>query len=554
MGVMAARYSEDMVRRYVDGGYWRPELTVDFWDRNARERAHEPALADSVVTYTWSEAAQAIDRLAAALLADGYSKYDIVLVQARNSANLMLLRLACEKAGIVLAFLHYGFRRNEIESAAALTQPAGAIFPAFRGKFDFDDCYRELQRRFPTIRRCYHIDGPAERNIGSIAAMLQCQPSQPSGGADQRFEPFEMTGIVASSGTTGLPKYIEYSPWPRLASGRVYIERLQLTSADVSVACVPLYTGNADLFFHTAPQIGAKQVLLEAFSPQALCAAIEKHRATVAIVVPTMLARLVDFADLKRFDLRSLRFLNCGGGMLPYEIGLRAEQALGGKIIQTYGLMDYGALASHGADDPQTARLNSNGRILDGTELLIVDERGRPVPPGQVGQICARGPHCNGGYFKDPAATAAAWPDGYLRTGDLGQVDEGGFLKLEGRSKDIIIRGGQNISAKELEAILCRHRQVVDAAVVRMADPDMGERACAFIVPKKGAAISFEDISLFIRQQGLAAFKIPERVELVAELPMNTAGKVDKRLLEERLRQAAGKPEVGTDNADAQAV
>ncbi len=160
------------------------------------------------------------------------------------------------------------------------------------------------------------------------------------------------------------------------------------------------------------------------------------------------------------------------------------------------------------------------------------------MPSGQVGQICARGPHCNGGYFKDPAATAAAWQDGYLRTGDLGRLDERGFLKLEGRLKDIIIRGGQNISAKEVEAVLCRHRQVVDAAVVRMADPDMGERACAFIVAKKGEKISFDEINLFIREQGLAAFKIPERVELVTELPMNTAGKVDKRLLEERLRQA----------------
>lgn len=250
-----------------------------------------------------------------------------------------------------------------------------------------------------------------------------------------------------------------------------------------------------------------------------------------------MLSRLLEFPGLDRFDLTSLRFLTCGGGTLAYAIGRRAEERLGAKIIQGYGLMDYGALASHGIDDPPETRLRSHGRVLDGTELRILNARGVELHDGAIGEICARGPHCVGGYFNDPETTAAAWPEGYFRTGDLGHVDEDGFLVLEGRSKDIIIRGGQNISASEVEDILCRHPGIADVAVVRMPDAEMGERACAFIIGRSGAALSLLEIGRFMREEGVAVFKIPERVELVDKLPMNRAGnKVNKLLLEESLR------------------
>ncbi len=533
----SGRHTAEMIGRYVDAGYWRPELTVDFWDRNARERPQEAALADRGFRFTWHDAAASIERLACAVQAEGFATGEVLLVQAQNSANLMFLRLACEKAGVIPVFLNHGFRRAEIERVVALTEPAAAIYSGASEKFDYGALYDELARRFPSLRRRYLIDMPAHGTVGSIAAMLQSEAAPPPLHRDRRIQPYATTGVVTSSGTTGLPKCVAFSPWPRLASARVYIERLRMTAADVVVACIPLYTGGADLLFHTAPQAAAMQVLLDAFTPEAFCAAVEHHHATGAIVVPTMLSRLLSFADLDRFDLTSLRFLTCGGGALPYEIGRRIEDRLGAKIIQGYGLMDYGALASHGVDDPQELRLRSNGRVLDGTELRIVDERGTPLPPGTIGEICAQGPHCVAGYFNDATATAAAWPGGFFHTGDLGRIDEEGFLVLEGRSKDIIIRGGQNISASEVEDVLCRHPGIAEAAVVRMPDAEMGERACAFIVPRSGATPSLAEIGRFMRQEGVAAFKIPERVELIDELPMNRAGnKVNKSLLEESLR------------------
>ena len=222
--------------------------------------------------------------------------------------------------------------------------------------------------------------------------------------------------------------------------------------------------------------------------------------------------------------------------MLPYDVGARFEDQIGAKIIQGYGLMDYGALSSNAIDDPREMRLRSNGRLMPGTELRVVDDSGHLLPPHVTGEICARGPHCNGGYFRDPGATDLAWREGFFHTGDLGHVTEDGYVVLEGRSKDIIIRGGQNISASEVETILCRHPAITDAALVRMADQEMGERACAFVVLRAGAALDFKAMVAFMRSQEVATHKIPERLEILPELPMSASGnKVDKRALEAAL-------------------
>lgn len=292
--------------------------------------------------------------------------------------------------------------------------------------------------------------------------------------------------------------------------------------------------------FHLAPQIGAKFVVLTQFTPEQTCSLIEREGVTGAVMVPTMIARINGLANLAKYDLSKLRWVVSGGGMLPYDVGASFEDATGAKIIQGYGLMDYGALTSHGVEHSRETRLRTSGRLLPGTELQVLDEAGRSLPPGATGEICARGPHCNGGYIGDPEGMGIAWRDGFFHTGDLGHVNGDGFVVLEGRSKDIIIRGGQNISAAEVETFLCRHPAIADAALVRMADKEMGERACAFVVLHAGASLSFQELVGFMQLQDVANYKIPERLEIVVDFPMTSAGnKVDKRALEAKLRDSA---------------
>jgi 2,3-dihydroxybenzoate-AMP ligase/acyl-CoA synthetase len=529
-----SRYTPEMITSYVEAGYWTPQATVDFWNRNTSLYPGLPALADGHASYTWSEGKRAIEAIAGALVEAGMPRDGVVLVQAPNSALLVLFRLACESAGIIPAFLHVGFRRAEIEAVARKVAPVAAVV-ASGEKTDLLRLYQELM---PVLGlRCLFSLEP-RAGYPSIAGF-----AAGAARADldaRRIRPYEMTSVVTSSGTTGLPKCIEYSCWPRLASARVYIERLKITQRDVILSCIPFYTGGGDMQLHAAPQAAAKFIVLPRFAPEEACALIAREGVSGAVMVPTMMARILRLERLGDYDFSSLRWVVSGGGMLPYDVGARFEDATGAKIIQGYGLMDYGALASHGVDDPREARLRSNGRLLPGTELRILGEDGGMLPHGVTGEIRARGPHCNGGYIGDADGMRAAWRDGFFCTGDLGHITPEGWLVLEGRSKDIIIRGGQNISAFEVETILCRHPSVADAAVVRIADEEMGERACAFVVLHDGAQLDFAQMVAFMRSQQIADYKIPERLECVAEFPMTAAGnKVNKRVLEQRLKETS---------------
>lgn len=533
--VAVRRYTREMIASFVREGYWTPERTVDFWFRNARLRPDVGALASGRETCTWSQGVRAIRAIAAGLVRAGVPRDGVLLVQAPNSVLGVLFRLACEEAGAIPAFLHAGSRRADIMAIARKVKPVGAVISA-AGKFGHLPLYHELARTLGLVHVFTMESNP--HGIASIAdlALGAAGAAIPS---ERAIRPYEMTGIVTSSGTTGLPKCIEYSCWPRLASGRVYIERLEITADDVILSCIPFYTGGGDMQFHTAPQIGAKFLMLEHFCAEETCATIERERVTGTVMVPTMIARIAELANLASYDVSSLRWVVSCGGMLAYDIGARFEDLTGAKITQGYGLMDYGAIASHGVDDPREQRLRSNGRLMPGTELRIIDAAGRPLPLGEIGEICAHGPHCNGGYVGEPNA-GGAWREGFFHTGDLGSLTEDGFLALCGRSKDIVIRGGQNISAHEIETILCRHPAVADAAVVRMPDPDLGERACAFVVVHAGTNFDFAEMVAFMKAQDVAQYKIPERLEIATELPLTAAGnKVDKRALEERLSARA---------------
>jgi non-ribosomal peptide synthetase component E (peptide arylation enzyme) len=531
------RYTSEEIKYFTDSGFWNDELTVDYWQRNAHVNPNGEAVFDGQVRFTWQEASENIDRLNVGLKNLGLRKGDVLLVQAQNSSWLMVLRLACEKAGIILTFLHYGFRRREIEHVIKTTIPIGAVISGNAEKFDFHRLYRDLQSEHDGLNILFKIDDLGPTDLPSVQQMIETSeiPQQPSATSKQKdFSAGNLTNIVTSSGTTGLPKCVEFSATPRLASGRVYIDRLKLTPQDKVVSFMPLYTGPADLLYHTAPQIGILQIVSGSFTPAAACQLIDIEQPSGMVLVPTMLSRMLNFQDLDNYEFSSLRFITCGGSILPYDVAKKAEQKFEAKIIQGYGLMDYGALASFGLDDPHEARWVSNGKPLDGTEIMILDQHEQQVNPGEIGEIVARGPHCVGGYIGDQDLTADVWKNGYFHTGDLGRIDADGYLHIHGRLKDIIIRGGQNISPAEIEGILVQHPKVADVVAVKMPDPDLGERVCVFIVSTSNESIEFDDMVQFMCDQGVAKFKIPERLELVDEFPLTPGGtKVDKKILED---------------------
>jgi 2,3-dihydroxybenzoate-AMP ligase len=545
MGTVS-RYSREAIAEYVQKGYWTPQLTVDFWERNAITRPSKEAIVDSQFRLTWSEAVEMIHRLTLVLLQLGLKKDDALICQLFNSVALTLFRLACEKAGVLAVIVSSKFQETELGAVLRTTEASGAVFPSSYGNYDFHRMYAQLQKIHPRLKHLFVADDKAPHGAHPLYRVFHTPPSQglQAEALDrQKFTPFEFTEITTTSGSTGTPKCAEWTACARLSTAREYVKRLDLTDADVIAAVSPSISGSAETLIHRTPvQVGAKTVMLEHFTPEETLETIERERVTGIGAVPTHLVRLLSYPRLKAHDLSSLRFIMVSGGLLPYPLGLEAEEKLGCKILQGYGGMDVGAVTSGFLSDPQEARLKSVGKILDGNRVILIDPlSGEPVGVGRPGVVTVDGPHCVGGYYRNPEATRQSQIDGRFNMGDLGVLDEEGNLILTGRVKDIIIRGGQTIYPKEIEELLVQHPKVLEAALVRMADPEMGERACAFVVPKAGEDLTFEEMTSFFKARQVALFKIPERLEIVPELPLVPGGnKVNKRQLEDELKARLG--------------
>lgn len=533
-----ARYTNEMIEQYVKAGYWTKELTVDFWDRNALLYPDKEAIVDSQNRLTWSQAKKQIDLLALNLLALGFRKDEILLLQLYNSVDLSLIRLACEKAGILLAVIPYTFRPVEIESVLKQVQAKGVIIPyEFRG-LNYFEMYKEIKLRVRGLDYIFIVGDKIPKGTISIREMMKSEPktSFDLSFLDKcKFGPFEFQEIMTTSGTTGVPKCVEWTGCARLYQARHYIKKLNLTQSDVVAAFAPSTGGATEcLVYRAAPQVAAKTVMLERFTPEGACEMIEKEKITVAGIVPTMLVRLLQYPKLKEHDLSSLRVLVSSTAPLSPHLAKDAEEKLGCIISQGYGSIDSGAVTMTGIDDPPEARWSTVGKPFPGVEVKLIDEEGREVSENEVGIVTVAGPTCVGGYYNDPEGTKQAWVGGKFKMGDLGVFDFEGRLKLVGRHRDIIIRGGQNIYPKEIEDMLIQHEKIVDVAVVRMPDPEMGEKACAFVVLKPGETFTFDEMVFFLKEKRIAPFKIPERLEIMESLPLSPGeNKVNKRILEE---------------------
>lgn len=531
-----ARYTKELIARYVREGYWSSAYPVDFWEENARRDPNGDALVFGPQRFTWKSAVEGINKLAIGLVQSGFVRDDVLALHAHNSATLMLLRLAAEKAGIVSLLVPPTFSKAEVLAIVERLSLAGVVLGDSEAVRGLADVYRAGSRK-PSFS-LFTIGESAIPHARNIQDWLDAP--YPARGAERllkgrSFPPYEYTAIITTSGTTGAPRFVEHAACARTASGRVYIDRLRLGPADVVVGMVSMFAGNCDLIVHhTAPQVGARVVLIDRFDPQIACRVIEAERATCAVFVPTLLHRLLAYERLQEHDLSSLRIVTSFGAILAPEVAAEVERVLDVKVIQGYGAADYGSLSSTAIDDPEHVRLAGVGRPLTGTDIRICDETGAPLPIGTPGRIFARGPHCVGGFVADDAATTSAWESGYFSMGDFGQIDHQGYLWLAGRARDLVIRGGQNIVPAEVEDAIVRHPSVAEVSVVGVPDAEMGERVCAVVVAKKGACLTLEGIAAYLGERGLARFKYPERLMLLESMPMNPAGtKVDKRALRE---------------------
>jgi non-ribosomal peptide synthetase component E (peptide arylation enzyme) len=526
-----------MTREYLSRGSWEYTTVPQLWDECARRYPDREALVDSRVRLTWAQAKRAIDRLALSLLEMGVRKDQVIAIQLPNCAELLLARVACEKAGALALTVIRNLRETEMAHALKHTEAVGVIIPWRHEGRDYFQMIQELQPELPALQHVMVAGDETPPEAISLQEMLErpLERKYPPHYLDKtQIPPDEVGSLAHTSGSTGLPKIVEDATFPRVATARSQLERLGWRADDVVGVIAPAIGGAAKtLAFLGAPMVGARLALLERFDAEQALRIIDRERVTIVCAVPAQISMMVDHPNLDNYDLSSLRLITVATAPLLKEVAVKAEKQLGAIILNLYGGMDVGGLCVATPHDPEEVRLNTIGKPLRGVELTLRDEQGHEVPRGEVGTIWVRGPILSSGYFKNPQATQEGWKDGWFNMGDLARFDDRGNLRLVGRSKDVIIRGGHNIYPVELENLLSAHPKVKEVAIVGMPDPVLGERACAYVVPRTEDGLTFEEMVSYLKEKQIASYKLPERLEVVSELPLASEQKVDKKSLRE---------------------
>jgi non-ribosomal peptide synthetase component E (peptide arylation enzyme) len=534
------RYTDELVAEYTEKGYWDTATFAEIWERNAKQYPQKEAIVDSGTRLTWAEAKQQIDRIALGLM-ELIERDKALVVQLPNCAELMLLYVACQEAGIINAGALRTLRHKDMEHVLASVDAEGVVIPWKFHDFDHFAMIQEIKPNLPHLKHIIVVGEEVPPGAISLDEMRR-QPLEekypPQRLRERAFEATEITGIRHTSGTTGVPKIVEQVICVRMLLAKELVRTFKLTSDDVVAAVTPLAAGPAQIALIAAPLVGAKSIIMDRFVAEEFFKLVQEERVTVAAVVPAILEMILRDPNLGKYDLSSLRALNCSGAHMAPKLAEETEEKIGAVVFQRFGIQDIGSLTSTTVDDPKEARHRTLGRPHRGSEIRIVDEDGNDVPTGETGEIILRGALAVSGYFKDPERTWQTWDkNGWARSGDLGRFDEQGNLMIVGRIKDIIIRGGQNIDAAEVEAVLRTHPKVSEAAVVAMPDPVLGEKACAYVITKPGQQdLAFDEMLSFMRDK-VAAFKMPERLEITKQMPLVAETKINKRALRQDIAE-----------------
>jgi 2,3-dihydroxybenzoate---[aryl-carrier protein] ligase len=544
-------YPEEFRERYRRQGYWRAETISQAVSRSAFAHPQRTAVADATRTLTYAQLLEEARSFREVLAKHGLRRGERIIIQLPNCVEFASLSLACFDLGVIPIMALPAFRRAELEYLAKLTAAkAIASAPDYRG-FDHATLAVQLTNEIPSLESVFSI-APRPGTIDLHQAVPDSEPLGASQG-----DPFEVALFLLSGGTTGLPKLI-----PRTHADYLYNAR------ETAMVCA-LGAGSRILivlptehnFALACPGLlgalvaGAATVFSQDTRAADLAATISREQITHLPCVPTLAITLLDLPEPERRGLDSLRVITVGGQRLQQATAFRLKRAWPRLAVQQVLGMAEGLLCYTRLDDRDEVTCSTQGRPLSpADEIRIVDGSGREVVPGDCGELWCRGPYTIRGYYRATERNLEAFTaDGFYRTGDLVRRDSSGNLVVVGRIKDQINRGGEKISAEEVEAHLIAHDAVSAAAVVAMPDELLGERACAFVTLRPGATLDLERMREFLAARGLARYKWPERLEVIDSMPLTHVGKVKKAELQREIEGRIDREyrrKGGSDSAD----
>ncbi len=530
-------FPPEFSRRYREKGYWRDRSLAEEFAPVFKRYAERIAVVDRDARVTYSEVDDVAGRLALNLLEAGLAPLDRVVVQLPNVIEFVYLYFALQKIGCVPIAALATHRFLEVSQFARLSGAAACVTPDRHGDFDFREMVRRVRSETPSVRLGIVL-GEAPAGLLSLADLISREPRKRT--EDLRALKIDPTGpaiFQLSGGTTGVPKLIPRTHNDYVYNSRIAAEVCGVTGDSVLLLALPI-AHNLPL---ACPGMqgymlrGGQVVLSASTRPDDLFQLIQRNKVTHLKVVPALLIRLINDPSIGRYDLSSLRVIQSGGQRMQPEVRLRTQRLIPSAFVQENFGMSEGMLFFVRLDDPEDVRLETCGRPLSpDDEVKLVDEEGREVARGEVGELTCRGPYTLRGYYGVPEYNARQFtPDGFYRSGDLMRMHPSGNYVVEGRKKDLINRGGEKISAEEIENLILAHPAVQNIACVPMPDPNLGEKMCACVIPKKGRSLSLKELVEFLKEREIAKFKLPERLEILADFPVSTFGKVSKKALVE---------------------
>ncbi|EEU2709761.1 TPA: medium-chain fatty-acid--CoA ligase [Escherichia coli] len=525
-------FNEQRRAAYRQQGLWGDASLADYWQQTARAIPDKIAVVDNHgASYTYSALDHAASCLANWMLAKGIESGDRIAFQLPGWCEFTVIYLACLKIGAVSVPLLPSWREAELVWVLNKCQAKMFFAPTLFKQTRPVDLILPLQNQLPQLQQIVGVDklAPATSSLSLSQIIADNTPLTTA----ITTHGDELAAVLFTSGTEGLPKGVMLTHNNILASERAYCARLNLTWQDVFMMPAPL--GHATGFLHgvTAPfLIGARSVLLDIFTPDACLALLEQQRCTCMLGATPFVYDLLNLLEKQPADLSALRFFLCGGTTIPKKVARECQQR-GIKLLSVYGSTESSPHAVVNLDDPLSRFMHTDGYAAAGVEIKVVDDARKTLPPGCEGEEASRGPNVFMGYFDEPELTARALDEeGWYYSGDLCRMDEAGYIKITGRKKDIIVRGGENISSREVEDILLQHPKIHDACVVAMPDERLGERSCAYVVLKAPHhSLSLEEVVAFFSRKRVAKYKYPEHIVVIEKLPRTASGKIQKFLL-----------------------
>ncbi len=533
-------YPAEFIERYRQAGYWEDRTLGQFFDDICQRYTGRTAIVAKSQPVSYAEMSRQVERLAAQLLKFGLKPGDRFVMQLPNEPAFIYLFFALQKLGVIPVMALVSHRYTEISHFLRLSEARGYAFPDHSGDFEFKNLAEQVKAENPRLK--YLLVSGANSLEGAISLdQLLADNGEATGPAldGSEVDPLEPALFQLSGGTTGVPKLI-----PRTHNDYLYNVRASAAVTDIRpddrlLVALPMShnfplacPGMLGFLMH-----GARVVLSNSTRPTDLLALIQQERVTHLELVPTLIIRLVNEPALADFDLSSLRIINSGGQKLQSEIKRQAEEMIPNCVVQEVFGMAEGLLCYGRLEDPAAVRYETVGRPVSASdEILLLDDEGNPVPDGEIGELYVRGPYTLRGYFRVPEYNARAFtPNGFYRSGDLMRRHPSGNYIVEGRKKDLINRGGEKISAEEIENLILTHPAVFNVACIPVPDPILGERICACVILKPAQSLILADLCQFLLGTGIAKFKLPERQEIMTEFPLSKFGKVAKNVLVQQI-------------------